>query len=68
MCFFNHTTHQINTSDIDILIEVDGSLLDVIKIEQELEEVLNIKVDLLTYGAINPLLKNRILDEEVKIV
>jgi len=55
-------------SDVDILIEVNGSLLDVIKIEQELEEVLHMKVDLLTYEGINPLLKKRILEEEVRII
>ena len=55
-------------SDVDILIEVDGSLLKVIEIEQELEEKLHKKVDLLTYGGINPLLRQRIIKEAVKII
>jgi len=62
---------QNKKSDIDILVEVQGkkfSLLDLIALEIELKEILNIKVDLLTYNGINPLLKERILREEVKII
>ena len=58
------------SSDIDILIEVKAkkfSLLDLIKLEMELEKKLKRKVDLLTYKSIHPLLKNRILSEEVRI-
>jgi len=57
-------------SDIDILIEVKAkkfSLLDLIRLEMELEKKLKRKVDLLTYKSIHPLLKNRILSEEVRI-
>ena len=57
-------------SDIDILIEVKAkkfSLLDLIRLEMELEKKLRRKVDLLTYKSIHPLLKNRILSEEVRI-
>ena len=58
------------SSDIDILIEVKTkkfSLLDLIRLEMELEKKLKRKVDLLTYKSIHPLLKNRILSEEVRI-
>ena len=58
------------SSDIDILIEVKAkkfSLLDLIRLEMELEKKLKRKVDLLTYKSIHPLLKNRILSEEVRI-
>ncbi len=55
-------------SDIDILIDVDGTLLDVIKIEIELKKKLKKNVDLLTYGGINHLLKKNIPDEEVRII
>ena len=57
-------------SDIDILIEVKAkkfSLLDLIRLEMELEKKLRRKVDLLTYKSIHPLLKNRIFSEEVRI-
>lgn len=62
---------QNKKSDIDILIEVNGkkfSLLDLIALEMELQEKLGIKVDLLTYNSLNPLLKKRVLDEEIKII
>lgn len=58
------------SSDIDMLIKFGGrkSLLDLVSVEMELEGVLKRKVDLLTYNSLNPLLKNRILGEEVKIL
>jgi len=55
-------------SDIDILIEFDGSLLSLVRLERELGEILGIKVDLLTYKGIHPLLKKRILNEEIRII
>lgn len=59
---------QKNNSDVDILIEFNGSLLDLVGIEMELKKKLRKKVDLLTYGGINHLLKERILNEEVRII
>lgn len=61
---------QKKTSDIDILVKFRGqkSLLDLIKLELILKDKLKKKVDLLTYKSINPLLKQRILKEEVKII
>lgn len=58
-------------SDVDMLIKVGKrkfSLLDHIHLERELEEKLHKKVDLLTYNGVNHLLKQRILDEEVRII
>lgn len=55
-------------SDIDILIEFNGSLLKLVRLESELKKELGQKVDLLTYKGIHPLLKKRILDEEVRII
>ncbi|MHA1283050.1 MAG: nucleotidyltransferase family protein [Promethearchaeota archaeon] len=57
-------------SDIDILIEFKGkkSLLDLVQLKFELEELLNTKVDLLTYNSLHPLLKEKILSEQVKIL
>ncbi len=57
-------------SDIDILIEFKGtkSLIDLARLKIELEDVLNCKVDLLTYNSLHPLLKNQILTEQVKIL
>ena len=59
---------QKKKSDIDILIEFNGSLLDLVGLEMELKKILKIKVDLLTYGGISPYLKDRILNEEIKII
>ena len=55
-------------SDIDILVEFDGSLLDLVGLEMELKKVLGVKVDLLTYGGISPYLEDRILGEEIRII
>jgi uncharacterized protein len=59
---------QRKKSDIDILIKYDKSLLKLVGIEMELEKILNKKVDLLTYGGINPLLKKKIIDEEMRVI
>ena len=57
-------------SDIDILIEIkkDDKLHDIIGIELTLKKILNKKVDLIEYNSIYPLLKDRILNEEVRII
>lgn len=57
-------------SDVDILVQLKGrkSLLDVIRLERELKNVLGKNVDVLTYQAIHPYLKERILQEEVRIL
>lgn len=59
---------QKKNSDIDILIEFNGSLLYLVGIERELIIALKKKVDLLTYKGINYLLRDRILKEEIKII
>ena len=62
---------ETKKSDLDLLIRVKKrkfSLLDLVGLELELEEKLNRKVDLLTYGSLHPLLKDRILKEEIKIL
>lgn len=55
------------SSDIDILIQSKGSLLDHAKLELELEKRTKRKVQAVTYKSIHPLLKERILKEEVRI-
>lgn len=53
-------------SDIDILIRFKAgkSLLDLVRLEFDLEKKLGKKVDLLTYNSIHPLLKKIILNEQ----
>jgi uncharacterized protein len=57
-------------SDIDILVEIRGdiSLLDFIRVKQEVEEALGQEVDLVEYDAIKPLMRERILNEQVSIL
>ena len=57
-------------SDIDILVEIekDISLLDFVGLKLEIEEVLGKKVDLVEYNTIKPLLRERILKEQVVIL
>lgn len=57
-------------SDIDILVEIerDISLLDFVGIKLETEEALGRKIDLVEYSTIKPLLKERILNEQVVIL
>jgi len=56
-------------SDIDILIKPPKGIgLGFVGIQFELEDELKRKVDLLSYKAIHPLLKKRILNEEVRII
>ena len=58
------------SSDVDILVEIksDMSLLDFIGIKIELEEALKMKVDLVEYDTIKPIIKERILAQQVIIL
>ena len=57
-------------SDIDILVEFskEKSLLDLVGLKLDLEDILKRKVDVVEYSTIHPLLKNRILKEQVSIL
>ena len=57
-------------SDIDILVQIekDISLFDFVGIKLEIEEALERKIDLVEYSTIKPLLKERILKEQVVIL
>ncbi|MGV8175654.1 MAG: nucleotidyltransferase family protein [Methanothrix sp.] len=57
-------------SDVDLLVEFEGrrSLLDLAHLKNELEDAVNRRVDLLTYKSLHPLLKDRILAEQVPII
>ena len=61
---------QNKGSDIDILIKLpkNMSLLDLSGLKIELEKNLNKKVDLISYKYIHPYLKDKILEDEVKII
>jgi predicted nucleotidyltransferase len=57
-------------SDVDILVEFKGdkSLLDLAGLKLDIEEVLGRRVDVLTYGSIHPLLRDRILSEQKVLI
>ncbi len=57
-------------SDLDLLIKAGPkmSLLDLIAIQQDLEDLLDIKVEVLTEGGLHPLLKDDILSEARPLV
>lgn len=60
---------QKKDSDIDILIEPPKNIgFGFARIEFELEDAIGKKVDLLSYRAIHPLLKKRILKEEIRLI
>jgi hypothetical protein len=56
-------------SDIDFLVDMEGgrSLLDLVKLSQDLEELLHRKVDVLTDGGLSPHLEQHIHAEAVPL-
>lgn len=57
-------------SDIDMLVEVPKGtgLFTFIGLQHKLEDALNKEVDLVTYKSIHPLLRDRILGEQIPIL
>jgi uncharacterized protein len=56
-------------SDVDVLVafEPSRSLLDLVGLNQELEELLGCRVDVVAEGGISPYLEDRILKEAVPL-
>jgi predicted nucleotidyltransferase len=56
-------------SDVDILIKLDPgrSLLDIIAIKQDLEDLLGRQVDVVTEAAISPYIRDQVLKEAVNL-
>ena len=57
-------------SDLDLLVELPpgSSLLDLVGLQLDLAEELGVEVDAHTYRSLHPLLRDRILKEEVQIL
>lgn len=57
------------SSDIDILVEFSGekSLLDLVGLKFDLEKIFKKKVDITTYNALHPFMRESILKEQVSI-
>ena len=64
------TGEYTQDSDVDILVEFgsEKSLLDLAGLKIDLEELLKREVDVLTYDAIYPLIRERILSEQEVIL
>lgn len=56
-------------SDIDLLVEMEPgrSLLDFVRLWQELEDLLGVRVDLVSEGGISPYLREEILSEAIAL-
>ena len=56
-------------SDVDLLVDVEPgrTLLDVIALEQDLQELLGRRVEILTEGGLSPYLQERILAEAASL-
>jgi uncharacterized protein len=62
---------QRKRSDIDIIVDITGlriSLFRFARLKRELEDKLGMKVDLVTYKSLKPRIKQRVLDEEVRVL
>lgn len=57
-------------SDIDILVDLaaDKSLLDLVAIKLEIEDLLDISVDVLTYKSLLPAIRETVLREQLPII
>lgn len=57
-------------NDLDLLVKIEKkiSLLDFIEIQQDLEDTLEMKVDLVEYDAIKPALRDEILKDEEPVL
>lgn len=57
------------TSDIDLLVEMEPgrTLLDLMNLEEDLEQLLGRPVDVVTEGALNPRIRERVLAEAVAL-
>lgn len=56
-------------SDVDLLIRLDAgrTLLDIVAIKQDLEDLLGCKVDVVTEGAVSRFIRNAVLAEAVAL-
>lgn len=58
-----------NDSDIDFLVEFEEgcTLFDLIRLKEELEELLNKPVDVVTENAVNPIFREQIINQAVQV-
>ena len=68
--FGSYARGKSEANDLDLLVKIEKriSLLEFIRIQQELEDELGIKIDLVEYDALKPALKDEILKDEVTVL
>ena len=56
-------------SDLDLLVELEPgrSLLDIIAIKQDLEDLLDTKVDVVTEAAVSPYIRDEVLRQAISL-
>jgi len=56
-------------SDVDLLIKLEAgrTLLDIVAIKQDLEDLLGCRVDVVTEGAISRFIRNQVLTEAIAL-
>lgn len=56
-------------SDLDLLVEMESgrSLLDLVAIKQDLEDLLGCRVHVVTEAAVSPYLRERVLNEAIQL-
>lgn len=61
---------ETETSDIDILVDLadKSTLIDLIGLQQDLEETLQKKVDVVEYAGIKPRIKESIMQQQISIL
>lgn len=57
-------------NDLDLLVELPSgsSLFDLVGLEQALSDELTLKVEATTYRGLHPLLRDRVLQDEIRIL
>lgn len=56
-------------SDLDVLVELDPSrsLLDIVALKQDLEDLLGLRVDVVTEAALSPYIRDIVLGEAIAL-
>lgn len=65
-----HSGDFKESSDIDIMIEAreNMSLLDLSRLKRELEEICGFKVDIITYGSIDPRYRDQFIRNSEELI
>ncbi len=58
-----------DSSDLDLLVEMEPgrSLLDLVAVKQDLEDLLGCKVDVVTEAAVSPYIREQVLREAISL-